>query len=178
MTKPWAELTIGGDEFHLKKNIEITTGVRTGFLVGGSGSTANHVFHDLVDDEDFLNNSTSEGMRAGVHIDEGGGVRMVQIEFQTYEGNSDQFGNATGEDVFTQADELIHTIETTEIDSRFPATLEYSTYEDGHRGPIDVVFEEPMMTLSTDKFGIAEGSLTCLKTANLSRPWDAMKRLI
>ncbi|GAA0200277.1 hypothetical protein ACFFQF_00940 [Haladaptatus pallidirubidus] len=177
MVQHWAKLTVGGQVFEMSKGIVIEDGVRTGFLVGGDGggSTVNAMFHELMDDGNPFNNSTGDGQRAGIHIDKGGGVFQVQIEFQTYQGNTDAFGGAGGGDVWSQAGELSKAIEQTEVDSFHPARLEYGTRTGG--GALDVVFEQPMTTLDVNKFGIAEGSLTCLKTADLRNALDAIKRL-
>ncbi|SIR99662.1 hypothetical protein SAMN05421858_5050 [Haladaptatus litoreus] len=162
-----AVLTIGGKEFHLEKNISISTGVRTGFLVGGSGSTLMSVVTSFLDDGNPLNASGEQ--RSGMFIDLGGGVRMVQIEAHSYEGNANPFGGSGGADPWTQADELVHAIETTQIDSRGTATLEYGEYSSGGKyGPIPVVIEEPTVQLDAERGQIAEFSLTCLKAADLT----------
>ena len=165
-----ARLTIGGETFEFEKNISITTGVRTGFLVGGSGSTLTSVVTSFLDDGNPFNGSGEQ--RAGLFLDLGGGVRTVQIESQTFMGNDDQFGGEGGADEWAQADELMHAIETTQIDSRGTATLEYGKYGDEYPA-MSVIIEEPTVTLDTENYGIAEFSLTCIKAQDLQDVFES-----
>lgn len=158
-----ARLTIGGNTFTFEKNITITTGVRTGFLVGGGGSTLMSVVTDFLDDGQL---NASGAQRSGLFIDLGGGVRMVQIEADTYQSNDNPFGGSGGADPWTQADELVHAIETTQIDSRGTATLEYGEYGEKYAA-MPVVIEEPTVELDANEGQIARISLTCLKAADL-----------
>lgn len=189
MTVKGAKLTIEADAdgdgqtetgvFDMGVDVETTTTFRTGYLVGGRGSTANAVFGDLVGD--------GESQYQGVFLGFGGGVKVVEVTFRNYKGSTHQWGNtgnggtkadATGEDAITQADVLSKYIEAADLDSRGPATLEHGEYsKSGRYSPDKVALEQPSFKRNWEEDGNwFSGTLTCPLAADLTQAWDAQKR--
>lgn len=165
--------------FDMGIEVETSTKFRTGYLVGGRGSSANAIFTDLVSD--------GESDMEGVYLGFGGGVKVVEVKFQNYKGSSHQWGNtgnggtkadATGEDAITQADVLARYIEAADIDSREPATLEHGEYsQSGRYSPDQVALEQPSLSRNySDDGNWFSGSLTCPSAADLTQALDAQNR--
>lgn len=188
MTLQKAILTIEADvdgdgstetgKFHMQGNAEISPGLRTGYLVGGRGSTANAVFDSLLGD--------GESRQQGVFLGFGGGTRIYEIKFRGWQGSDLQWGNtgnggtaadATGEDPLTQIDVLLEYLSTADLDSRNPATLEYGEhYVDGRFEPDTVVPEQPTFTRSAEDGQWFDGSMTLLSAADLTKAWDGQQQ--
>lgn len=199
MTLQRARLTIDGDPdedgttetgvFEMAGNMTLAPGVRTGYLVGGQGSTANAVFGDL---------TGTQSNREGVYLDLGGGVSKVDINFWGWEGATDQNGNnyqwgnddaqtktqasATGQDPLTQICVFIKYLETASIDSFGAATLEYgefasdSTDPDALYDPIPVAIEGPEVERAAEDGSWFTGRITCLRAAELNKIVDGQQR--
>jgi len=170
-------------EFHLYGNLELTPGLRTGYLLGGqTGATANAVTGDLTDRENVN--------RRPYYLDLGGGARTVEARFRGWEGAEDdddnpvQWGNtgdpttltkadATGADPLTQIDVLMRYLTEGEIDSRDPATLEYGEYSSGGLySPLDVAVEGPQFTRAGDEGDWFDGTMTFVTIGDLLEPLD------
>lgn len=200
MPLDYARLTINADVdgdgspetgiFELAGNLEIVPGLRTGFLIGGRGSSANAVVADLLGE--------GESNRQGFYLDLGGGVRQIQVNFWGWEGaqadiDGDgtaedlQWGNtgntgsatatdATGADPLTQIDVLMEYLATGEIDSRSPATLEYGEHHSGGLyDELNVVIEGPQFTRSAQDGQWFTGQMTLLEAVDAEQVLDAQQ---
>lgn len=174
-------------EFHMAGNLEVTPGLRTGYLVGGRGSTVNSILSSTLGD--------GSNVRQGFYLDLGGGAHTVDIQFRGWEGATDQSGtpvqwgnegvddtptkaDATGADPITQIDVLMRYLTRAEIDSRSPATLEYGEYSSGGLySAMNVVVEGPNFTRSAQDGSWFDGSLTCIRAADLNDALDAIKQV-
>lgn len=158
-------------EFHMRGNLSITPSIRTGYLLGGRGSTVNSVTSSLA--------GAGQSKRQGFYLDLGGGARVVEVEFDQWEGSNDQWGDtgssgsvtstdATGADPMTQLDVLMQYFAVAEIDSRNPAVLEYGEHHDnGLYDPLDVVIEGPQGTRSAEDGSWFSGRMTFVTVESL-----------
>lgn len=157
-----AILRAGGKTFALRAEGEISTGVRTGFILDGSGSTWTSVFSELLNSFPGVD----VGLREGIHLDLGGGESMVEIEAESWRGSDLPWGGVSGADPLTQMDVLKKTLRDTQIHSFNPATLEYGEFSGpGRYAPLSVVVESPRVTHNTDEPGTIDVSMICLETA-------------
>ena len=199
MTLQYARLTVDGSPggqsatgiFEFAGNLEIVPGLRTGFLIGGRGSTFNAVVAETLRDQD--------SNRQGVYLDLGGGTRSVAINFLGWKGaqvdlDGDgsteplQWGDtgndsqvtvtdATGADPITQMDVLMEYLVTAEIDSRSPATLEYGEHHDGGLyDPLNVVIEGPQLTRAAEDGSWFTGQMTFLEAVDADQILDGQQR--
>ncbi|MUV59972.1 hypothetical protein [Halobacterium sp. CBA1126] len=167
----------------------IAPSLRTGYVVGGRGSTVNAVLGQLAGDGE-------DSKRKGVYLDAGGGTMMYNLELKKWEGASDEDGNllqwgdtpdpsvhtktsASGMDAYSQLECLTYWLEQSTIDSENPALLEYGQhYDDGVYDPVEVVFEEPQIRQVAEDGSHITGTLTLASAANLRDIQDAALRLI
>lgn len=173
-------------EFHMVGDLEVTPGLRTGYLVGGRGSTILSVIANL--------SGLGESKRRQFFIEAGGGARTTEVSFRGWEGAIDgnddpvQWGdsdtvertktNATGQDPITQIDVLMRYLEIAEIDSRNPAVLEYGEFSSkGLYEPMDVVVEGPNMTRAAQDGSWYTGSVMMISAADINELWDAALQL-
>ncbi|WP_338417006.1 hypothetical protein [Halobacterium salinarum] len=191
-TKQTITITISGELGTAKFATYYTTlapSIRTGYVVGGRGSTVNAVLGNLAGDG---NNSK----RKGIYLDAGGGTMTYELNWRTWEGarNPDdqplQWGDnpdpsvhtqtsATGATALDQLECLLYWLEQTTVDSENTATLEYGQHHsNGLYDPVDVVFEEPTIRDVAEDGSWVSGSLTLVSAANLSQIQDAASRLI
>jgi len=164
-------------EFHMRGDLVVKPSIRTGFLVGGRGSTVNSVVSNTTGGE--------QSGREGYRLDLGGGARIVEIEFTGWEGSDDQWGNtgdgtevtvgdATGASAVTQMEVLMEYLNVGEYDSRNPATLEYGEHHpDGIYSAIDVVLEGPQTRKTAEDGEWFQGTLTCISVQSLEDAVDA-----
>lgn len=160
------------------ESVEPTIGIRTGYLIGGRGSTANAVLDDLLGD--------GESRQQGVFLGFGGGTRKYDLSFSGWEGSGDQWGDtgnggtasdATGEDPWTQIDVLIQYLSVASVDSTGLATLEYGEHHpNGRFDSVGVVPEQPQFTPPLDESSTFTGSMTLLSAANLTKALDGQKQ--
>lgn len=184
-------LTISGELGTARFSSYYTTlapGLRTGYVVGGRGSTVNAVLGQLAGDGE-------DSKRKGVYLDAGGGAMTIQLEWRKWEGARDagdqplQWGDdpdpsahtktsATGTSALNQLECLLYWLEQTTIDSDQPAQLEYGQhYPGGLYDPVDVVFEEPQIRDVAEDGTWISGSMTLVSAANLQEIQDAFLRL-
>lgn len=199
MTKQYAELTISADVdgdgvqeegvFQMVGNLQVVPGLRTGYLIGGRGSTVNSIISSTV--------GAGQSNKQGFYLDLGGGARTVEVNFRGWEGAEfeDESGtvvpvqwgtdpnpsktkaSATGQDSITQIDVLMKYLTVAEIDSRQPATLEYGEYaSNGLYQPLDVVVEGPQFTRAAEDGSWFDGSMTLVSAADLNDAIDALER--
>jgi hypothetical protein len=173
--------------FEMMGSIIHTTEIRTGYILGGRGSTVNSVISEVRGD--------GSQNRQGFFLDLGGGVRAETIQFVSYEGASDesgtplQWGNtgdpssvteldATGAEAGTQKNCLMYWLENTTLDSSNPAELEYGQYHAGGvYSPQAVVPEQPQLEHNyEEETSSISGTLTLLSAAELSEAIDAAVR--
>lgn len=205
MTLQQAELRIradvdgdGSDEsglFVFKGNTTVNPQIRTNFTVGGRGSQANNVIDEGTDfvqntAEDFgIGDGASNSKppsRAGFYLDLGGGKHLIEIEFDSWEGSSLQWGNtgdtsqvtqadATGADPLTQMSVLMRYLNLGRSDSRTPASLSYGEYaQGGLYEPIDVVVADLSVQRSAEDGSWFTGSITLLETLRSDAPLDGV----
>lgn len=199
MTLQYARLTIDGASpggvdatgvFEFAGNLEVVPGLRTGYLIGGRGSTTNAVVSSLI--------GSGESKRKGVYLDLGGGTRQVDINFWGWEGakvdldgdgtkedlqwgdtgdpSTTTVSDATGADPITQMDCLMEYLVTAEIDSRNPATLEYGEHHSaGLYDPLDVVVEGPQFTRAAEDGSWFVGQMTFLEAISGDEVLDAQQ---
>jgi hypothetical protein len=160
-------------------DIEVTHSVRTGFLVGGRGSTVNNAIANLT--------SAGESNSKQFFL-KGSGVRTVELSFRNWKGATGQWGNtgdsskltqtdATGADAISQLDVFFRYLTTGSIDSNNPATLSYGEYSDtGLYSPLEVVIESPNLTRSAEDGNWIDGSLTLIEAADIQQVYEAAAR--
>lgn len=159
-----AILHVGGQSFEMSGNVEITGGVRTGYILDGSGSTFTAVFQSLIES----GNSIFGGMdqRKGIYLDLGGGERIVEIEFQGWQGSDTLWAGAAGENPITQMNILERALVSTQIDSFRPATLEYGEFSSSGRfSPVEVAIEGPRLTKTYESPSTFNGTMVCIAVA-------------
>jgi len=152
----------GTDEspkFVFTDNLRLGFRTRTGYLLGGSGSTVIDVLTDIYEDLTG-NEAQADGRRQGFYLDLGSGSHVVSVEAQVVKGSSNQWGtgdgdpvtDATGAHPVDQIQLLDRVIQLAEIDSRNPATLSVGRYSaNGPYPPLDVVPEEPDTSFDTEQ---------------------------
>ncbi len=166
----------------------VAPSLRTGYVVGGRGSTVNAVLGQLAGDGE-------DSKRKGVYLDAGGGALTWNIQFRQWEGASDDQNNAlqwgddpdpgvhtktsaTGADALSKLECLVFWLEQSTIDSDNPATLEYGQhYPDGVYSAKDIVFEEPQIRDVAEDGTWISGDFTLVSAADLSQIQDAALRL-
>ncbi|MFW6435294.1 MAG: hypothetical protein ACOCY1_02835 [Halovenus sp.] len=156
-------------EFSLSAGIEISPGLRTGDLIGPTGSQAGALV-------DYV---TGEDGRAGFNLDVGGGYATFRISFRGFEGNAETWGDgsdnpaadASGENVWRQMSVWQQYLDKGTYDSRNAATLEWGEYSsDGVYDPISVTIEEPSATFAaTEQTSVFEGDVTLIATRSLAQ---------
>jgi hypothetical protein len=177
--------------FSLVGNLEITEGIRTGYIVNGRGSTVNSVTSSLLAD--------GEAKRRGFYLDLGGGQHTYEISFTGWRGayyENDQgnrvpvqwgntgddsqltVGDATGEDPVTQMQIFFNYLRTAEIDSRRPARLQVGQYHpdgvlDDH---LQVVVESPRGSHVARDYSTWDGTITLIEAEALGETVDAAVR--
>jgi len=164
-------------EFHFV-DVEVTRGLRTGYLVGGRGSTTNAILDSILGD--------GESRQQGVFLGFGGGTQTYDISLSGWEGASDQWGDtgnggsatdATGDPRETQIDVLMKYLTTADLDSRNPAQFEYGEHHSGgYYDPVNVVPEQPSFTPPIDESSSFTGQLTLLSAADLTKALDGQKQ--
>lgn len=173
-------------EFHMMGNLVATPSIRTGFLVGGRGSSLLSIISNLV--------GAGDSLRRQFFIEAGGGAHAIEIEFSSWEGAQDEAGNpvqwgntglggtvgdATGEDPISQIDVLMWYQMVADVDSREPAVLEYGEFsQQGRYDPLDVVIEGPNFTRAAEDGEWFDGRMTLISAADLNEYWDAAEQLL
>lgn len=166
----------------------IEEGVRTGYLVDGTGSSAIALL------DEFRN--TNEGGRKGVHVDLGGGTHTWTVECNTpvtqrrpdtselYQWGATRddsvrnAASATGADAEVQLSVLIHAFTMASPDSLTPATWTVGEYHpDGVLDPADVVLEQPNVVVEGEKPNAADINMTLIETADLEQAYDKSLKL-
>lgn len=169
--------------FRMVGDLQLNPFIRTGFLIGGRGSTINSITQEQLG---------KESNRKGIYLDLGGGVHGYDIDFRGWEGaidadgNAVQWGNtgddtevtigdATGADPLTQMDVLFHYLLVGEYDSRGGATFEAGEFsESGLYDPLDVTIEAPQVIRSAEDGSWFDGSLTVLSLTRIDQPIDSV----
>lgn len=169
---------LGSGEFHMRGSLEIAPSIRTGYVIGGRGSTVNAI--------------TGGDNRKGVFADLGGGATIVEISFRGWKGARDEDGShlqwgdsadptehtktsATGQGAVDQLECLLHWLEQTTIDSGNPATLEYGQHHpDGVYDPMQCVVEEPNLSKAAEDGSWFDGTLTFVSAVDIRERIDAL----
>ena len=135
--------TVEHMKFEMSHDLRVAFNTRTGFILGGSGSTLIDIMTDLYED---VTGDTWEGQgrRQGFYLDLGGGEHVVEVECQVSAGSDNQWGtgdgdpvtDATGAHPMEQIQLLDNVLQAAEIDSR-PAPGDGS-YPEGHRGTLSI----------------------------------------
>ncbi|MBX0325799.1 hypothetical protein EGH21_22535 [Halomicroarcula sp. F13] len=169
-------------EFHMSGNLKITPSIRTGYLIGGRGSTVNSVASST--------SGSDQAKRQGFYLDLGGGARLYEIEFDQWEGSDDQWGNtgdsssvsqtdATGAAPMTQLEVLMEYLAVAEIDSRNPATLRCGEHHaNGLYDELDVAVEGPQGTRSAEDGSWWSGNITLVTLQSLEKTIDGASQTI
>jgi len=175
-----AELTLSADvnadgaaetgRFDLSKNVELSPRIRTGPLIGPTGSTVGALVDSVTGDE--------QG-RAGFRLDAGGGAFVVDINFISFtgsdgrwgDGSSDPMADAEGEGPLRQMSVFLQYLNVGTFDSENAGTLEFAEYSSsGEYTPIAVAPEEPQVTYAANDKGPAfDGSITLVATRSISQ---------
>lgn len=170
--------------FVLTKDIRLSHHTRTGFILGGSGSTLVDIVTDIYEGLD-LGDVPSDGNNQGGFLDLGGGSHAVEVEAVVSAGSDDQWGTGDGGDLDMTGAHPVHqmqlldrVLQLAEIDSRGPD----DNYPDGHTGTLEVglyegdsgVFqalnvavEEPQLT-----FDATQSSSTATVNINFIEAFD------
>lgn len=168
-------LRAGGKTFALRGEAEITAGIRTGFILDGSGSTWTSYFSEILNSFPGVD----VGLREGIHLDLGGGESMVEVEATGWMGSDLSWGGAAGAEPLTQMSVLQKTLRDTQIDSFRPATLEWGEFSaPGQHSPLNVVVESPRVTYDAERPGIIDVSFIALETASFDNDFiDSVTRV-
>jgi len=144
------------------RNYRLTQMIRTGFLVGNDNGTVRQIIVDKVTDPTVGGVSKYRD----VHINEGTGNRVFEVEFQAADGHKTptwgddkneprgSVANATGQGPLERVQVFEHYLSALTEDSRNPITLEVGGYRPGglfDNGNLDetniqVVVESPSVT--------------------------------
>lgn len=176
--------------FELYGDVDVTQAIRTGYLVGGRGSSVNGIF-----------DSSGDEQRKGVHLDLGGGQHTWQVKATGWkaatkaDGSNVQWGtssdptvesesSATGAKAVTQMDVFCHFLSVGTFDSQGGARLRYGEHSDGtyaaSAGSMDpyktVAIESPQVQLSADSKDKMDVSMTLIDTMVIKELRDAKKR--
>lgn len=176
--------------FELYGDVEVQQGVRTGYLIGGRGSSVNGIVQGTFD--------KGEEKRRGVHLDLGGGQHTWQVKAtgwkagQKADGTPVQWGTssdpskvsattATGAEAIVQQDVLNHFLSVGTYDSRGDARLRFGEHSDGtyasSNGLMDdfknVAIESPQTTISAESKDKIDVSLTLIDTMVIKELQDA-----
>lgn len=180
--------------FHMYGDAEITESIRTGFVVGGRGSTVNGIVQSTL--------GTDQPMRKGVYVDLGGGQHTLEVQFIGWEGAQDTDGNslqwgssastttvnaatATGAAPTTQMQVFINYLRHGTFGSISPARARFGEYSDGTYGVsagsmddyLPVAIESPSFTRSAGENTTYNGSLTLVEALTTSDALDAAAKL-
>lgn len=179
--------------FEMLGDVEVTEGIRTGYLIGGKGSQAFGVLSTIGD----IVHGQGSPKRKGIHLDLGGGQHMFQISFRGWEGAIDPDGNAlqwgdgsgsmpadaTQSDPTTQVNCFMNYLRIGEIDSLRPARLTFGEYSptgtitnDETDNHLSVVIEQPTLTRTAGQPNTYEGTLTVIETVTIDDVLDAALR--
>lgn len=157
-------LSIGGQTFTFK-SCEVTSGVRTGYILDGSGSTWTAIFSDILGESNLFGEDF--GFRQGIYLDLGGGEHIVELEATGWEGSNLPFGGVGGQDPSTQMNVLENVLVETQIDSVSPATIEFGEYSSGGMfSPLNVVVEGPRITRSQRSPSTFDIEMVFIETAS------------
>jgi hypothetical protein len=179
--------------FHMYGDVTFDAGVRTGFLLGGRGSTVNAVLQDT------LGNGVPK--RKGVYVDLGGGQHTVQASFTGWEGAVDKDGNdlqwgaspdpsvnnlttATGAGPLDQRDTFLNYLRVSTYDSFNPARLYTGEHSDGTYAdspgdwgePLSVAIESPRLKANSQEHTKFDGSMTFVEILDLRDDLDGAVR--
>jgi len=153
--------------FSLGTGIEISPQIRTGQLIGRTGSTIGAVADTF----------TGESGRAGFQLDAGAGAFIVDVQFRGTEtpkgrwgdGSTNPEADAEGEGVFRQLSVLMRYLNRGTFDSRNAGTLEWGDYSaSGAYGPLNVAPEEPQLTFSAEEQTSSfDGSISLVAVRNI-----------
>jgi hypothetical protein len=164
------DLSLETGVFDLDGGIEISPSIRTGDLIGPTGSS----FSGLID----LFTGEQSG-RAGFRLDAGGGAFVVDIQFKNWEGSTNRWGDGSGDDaadaegegVFRQLSVLSRYLNRGTFDSRGGAELSWGEYStSGEYNPIQVAVEEPQVTFVADEeTSTFDGSFTLVATRSITQ---------
>jgi hypothetical protein len=156
--------------FDLSGDIEISPGIRTGDLIGPTGSTVGA----LVDTA-----TGNDAGRAGFRLDAGGGAFVVDVSFVGFQGSSGRWGDgsgdaqadAEGEGVYRQLSVFSRYLNRGTYDSRGAGTLEWGEYSSsGVYAPINVAPEEPQVTFAAQEdVSRFSGSLSLVATRSITQ---------
>ena len=174
--------------FEFTSNVSVTPQIRTGFLLGGAGSSINSVLSGLYE-EATGEQLQGDGKRQGFYLDLGAGEHAFEVRVDQYApGDTDQWGatadtgvqdgtSATGGDAYRQAFVFDRYVTLSTPDSVTPATLHVGEYAaNGAYAPLDVVIESPQLTVDTENPGTLTGSMTFLEAASFDDYHDATER--
>lgn len=163
--------------FDLSTGIEISPRIRTGDLIGPTGSTVGALVDVATGDD--------QG-RAGFRLDAGGGAAVYDINFVNFEGSDGRWGDGTtndaadaeGEDVWRQMSVFHRYLNRGTYDSRNAATLEWGEFSSsGVYAPISVTPEEPATTFAAEEeSSVFDGSVTLVATRALSQAAVSQKQ--
>jgi hypothetical protein len=156
--------------FWLSGNVEISPKLRTGDLIGPTGSQVGAIVDTVT--------GTDAG-RAGWRLDAGGGAFVVEVQFQNWEGSDGRWGDGSGDDkadaegegVWRQLSVLSRYLNRGTFDSRGGAVLEWGEYsQSGVYAPIQVALEEPQVTfVAEEQTSAFDGSFSLVATRSITQ---------
>lgn len=181
-----ATLQIGGGTFEMAGSLTVTESIRTGYLVGGQGSSVWSFVGDLA--------GVDESKREQLFVDLGAGSHTVEISFEGWEGAQDADGNslqwgdtgdpttltdtdATGAHPVAQMQCLIGYLKRNTADSFGAATLEYGQRTSDSStvfGPLEVAVEGPNIRKAFDEGRRMSGEMTLVSTADIREAIDSV----
>jgi hypothetical protein len=179
--------------FHMYGDVSFDAGVRTGYLLGGTGSTLNAVVQEALSD--------GEPKRKGIYVDLGGGQHTIQASFTGWTGATDADGNdlqwgsspdpsvndlttATGASPLDQRDTFLNYLRVATFDSFNPGRLYTGEHSDGTYAdspgdwgePLKVAMEQPRFRSQADTSDKLDGSVTFVEVIDLRDNIDGLLR--
>lgn len=159
--------------FDLGTGVELSPRIRTGNLIGPTGSQVGAIF-------DVITGGDNE--RAGYRLDVGGGAFVVDVSFRNYEGSNGRWGDGTtndkadaeGEGVYRQLSVLARYLNRGTFDSRDAGKLEWGEYStSGVFTPIPVAPEEPQVTFAAEEqTSTFDGSISLVAVRNIAEAFS------
>jgi hypothetical protein len=168
-----AILEVGGREFHMVGNVQVTQQMMIDYILEGFGSNVSAVLDQFFD---------GEGRRQGAYLDLGAGDSIFEFSFQGWKGAEDSDGNpvpwggVSGADPLVQMQVFMDALRQTTTDSMNPARLQVGEYSPGGRldSSLTVALQSPRMSHVAEEPHTFDGDLQCIECSNIAVTRDAI----
>lgn len=166
-------------KFEISGNAQVSEQVDIDYQIGGAADTTNAIVQEYIDGK--------KHRRRGIYFDLGAGAHIFEIQFQGWDGSSNQWGDgsgnlpndATGETPITQMQVFQQYLRTGTTDSLNPARLKFGQYH-GSGALDDVVYvavQGPRNVHAAEDYSTFDGTIQCFEVEKLDLAIDALERL-